>query len=37
MGHSSKAMVYDVYGNYVEGLEKDKGEIIWYFGDDLVG
>lgn len=37
MGHSSKAMVYDVYGNYVEGLEKDRANIRGYFGEDFTG
>lgn len=35
MGHSSKKMVYDVYGKYVEGLEKDAGKILEYFGSDF--
>jgi integrase len=29
MGHNSKKMIYEVYGNYVEGLEKDKEKIFW--------
>jgi integrase len=37
MGHSSKKMVYDVYGNYVQGLEKDAGKILSYFGRDFLG
>ena len=37
MGHSSKKMVYEVYGNYVEGLEKDAGNILEYFGRDFIG
>ena len=37
MGHASKAMVYEVYGNYVEDLEKDAGLILDYFGKDYVG
>jgi integrase len=24
MGHGSKSMIYEVYGKYVEGLEKDR-------------
>lgn len=36
MGHGSKQMVYEVYGNYVEGLEMDKEKIIGYFGQDFV-
>jgi len=37
MGHGSKKMVYETYGNYVDGLEKDKSKIIRYFGDDFLG
>jgi integrase len=37
MGHGSKKMVYEVYGNYVEGLEKDAGQILEYFGNDFIG
>jgi len=37
MGHGSKKMVYEVYGNYVEGLEKDKEKIRAYFGKDFLG
>ena len=37
MGHSSKKMVYEVYGNYVEGLETDVGMILNYFGKDFIG
>ena len=36
MGHGSKKMVYEVYGNYVEGLEKDAGKILEYFGNDFI-
>ena len=35
MGHSSKKMVYEVYGRYVEGLETDAGKISSYFGNDF--
>ena len=35
MGHGSKKMVYEVYGNYVEGLEKDADKIFGYFGNDF--
>jgi integrase len=35
MGHGSKAMVFDVYGDYVEGLEKDTGAIRDYLGADF--
>jgi integrase len=37
MEHSSKKMVYEVYGNYVEGLEEDAGRILEYFGKDFLG
>lgn len=37
MGHGSKEMVYEVYGNYVEGLETDAGKILEYFGKDFLG
>jgi integrase len=37
MGHSSKKMVYEVYGKYVEGLEKDSGKILDYFGRYFIG
>jgi len=30
-------MVYEVYGKYVEGLEKDAGKILGYFGKDFLG
>lgn len=36
MGHASKQMVYEVYGNYVEGLEEDAGLIFSYFGQDFI-
>jgi integrase len=36
MGHASKQMVYEVYGNYVEGLEEDGERIFEYFGKDFV-
>jgi len=35
MGHSSKKMIYEVYGKYVEGLETDAGKILEYFGNDF--
>jgi integrase len=31
MGHGSKQMVYEVYGNYIPGVENDKGKIGEYF------
>lgn len=37
MGHGSKEMIYEVYGNYVEGLETDAGMILDYFGRDFIG
>ena len=37
MGHGSKKMIYEVYGNYVEGLETDAGKILNYFGSDFIG
>lgn len=36
MGHGSKKMVFDVYGNYAEGLERDYWDILNYFGKDYV-
>ena len=36
MGHTSKQMVYEVYGNYVEGLEEDAPKIAAYFGEDFI-
>lgn len=36
MGHSTKKMVYEVYGNYVEGLEEDAEDILDYFGEDFI-
>ena len=36
MGHSSKQMVYQVYGDYVEDLEDDVDDIIRYFGTDFL-
>lgn len=35
MGHGSKKMVYEVYGQYVPGLEVDAGKIERYFGNDF--
>ncbi len=37
MGHGSKQMVYEVYGNYVEGLEQDAEKIKAYFGGEVNG
>ena len=36
MGHSSKQMVYQNYGEYVEGLEDDAEGILRYFGVDFL-
>lgn len=35
MGHASKQMVYETYGHYVEGLEKDRLKILAFFGRDF--
>jgi len=35
MGHASKQMIYEVYGRYVEGLERDRLKILAYFGRDF--
>lgn len=37
MGHSSKKMVYEVYSEYVEGLQKDREQILAYLGEDFLG
>jgi hypothetical protein len=37
IGHSSKKMIFEVYGNYIEGLETDAGKILKYFGNDFIG
>jgi len=36
MGHASKQMVYQNYGEYVEGLEDDVEDILRYFGQDFL-
>lgn len=36
MGHGTKQMIYEVYGNYIEGLEVDLWQILEYFGKDFV-
>ncbi len=36
MGHASKHMIYEVYGNYVEGLEEDTEDILEYYGEDFI-
>lgn len=35
-GHSSKRMIYEVYGDYVDGIENDRASIIEYMGADFV-
>lgn len=35
MGHGSKQMIYEVYGDYIEGLEEDFWQILEYFGKDF--
>jgi integrase len=35
MGHGSKQMIYEVYGDYVEGVEKDAEAIRDYLGEDF--
>jgi integrase len=37
MGHASKEMVFEVYGEYVEDLETDAGLILNYLGKDYAG
>ncbi|MBI5191479.1 MAG: tyrosine-type recombinase/integrase [Nitrospirae bacterium] len=34
-GHSSKQMIYEVYGSYVPGIENDKHKILECFGEDF--
>ena len=36
MGHGSKQMIYEVYGDYIEGLEEDFWLILEYYGRDFV-
>jgi integrase len=35
MGHGSKQMIYEVYGDYIEGLDEDFWQILQYFGQDF--
>ena|SRR5208283_4973900 len=35
MRNGSKKTAYEVYGNYVEGLEKEADKILEYFGGDF--
>ncbi len=34
MGHASKQMIYEVYGKYTKGLERDRLAILRYFGKE---
>jgi len=36
MGHGSKKMIYEVYADYIEGLEDDYFKILAYMGKDFV-
>lgn len=36
MGHGSKRMIYETYGNYVEDLECDFLDVVNYFGKDFL-
>lgn len=36
MGHSDKRMVYEVYGKYIPGIERDAVQILGFFGADFV-
>ena len=35
MGHGSKKMIYEVYGDYIEGLDEDFWLILEYYGRDF--
>jgi integrase len=35
MGHGSKQMIYEVYGDYIEWLDEDLCQIMEYFGRDF--
>ena len=35
-GFISKKMIYDVYGEYIDGLESDMWDIANYFGRDYL-
>jgi integrase len=35
MGHASKQIIYEVYGKYTKGLDKDRIAILRYFGKDF--
>ncbi|HJV37087.1 tyrosine-type recombinase/integrase, partial [Geomonas sp.] len=36
MGHGSKKMVYEVYGDYIDGVEEDAWNILEYYGRDFL-
>jgi|BarGraIncu00431A_1022009.scaffolds.fasta_scaffold01801_1 integrase len=36
MGHANKQMVFETYGNYLEGVDEDYEEILNYLGRDFV-
>jgi len=36
MGHGTKRMIYEVYGNYIDNLESDFWDIVNYFGKDYI-
>lgn len=36
MGHGSKKMIFETYGNYVEDLECDFWDVVNYFGKDYL-
>lgn len=35
MGHASKEMIYEVYGKWKDGIEKDRNKIRDFFGEDF--
>jgi hypothetical protein len=36
MGHGSKKMIYEVCGDYIEGVEEDAETTYNYFGQDFI-
>lgn len=36
MGHGSKQMIFEVYGDYIDGLEQDRELIHDYYGQDFL-
>jgi len=36
MGHASKKMVYEVYGDWKAGMENERDEIRQFFGADFL-